>query len=342
MDYITSSVISTRIRLARNVRGYPFPEMLRSGSDACAIANMVFDSLKGSRDAFALYSLKSLPAEDVERFKENYIVSDRLIRNSAISYLIINESESVSIMINEEDHLREQHFRRGFALKEAYALLSSVDRQIAREVAFAMSEELGYLTACPTNLGTGLRSSVMLFLPAIARNKALRESIARQFKSHGVTIRGMYGEGSDMSAGLFQISNEWTLGMREEEIIEKVSGDVKYVCQREIAETRRFKDEDVSAFEDMCGRAYGILLNSAILYYDEFADLMARLKMGISMGFYSVSDMNEFMELIVVARDSNIDCGTAFDEDVDHDRARAVYRAGIVRNAISKNVRREF
>jgi len=342
MDYITSSVISTRIRLARNVRGYPFPEMLRDGSDACAIANMVFESLNDTPGAYALYSIKSLPPEDVVRFKENYIVSDRLIRNSGISYLIINESESVSIMINEEDHLREQHFRRGFALKEAYAVLSEADRQIAREVAFAMSEDLGYLTACPTNLGTGLRSSVMVFLPAIARNKALREAIERQFKSHGVIIRGMYGEGSDESLGLFQISNEWTLGLREEEILERVSGDVKYACQREIVETRRFKDEDVPAFEDMCGRAYGILLNSAILYYGEFAAHMASLKMGISMGFYSVKDMNAFMDLIVVMRDSNIDCGANFYEEANPDRARAIYRAEIVRNAILKNVKRTF
>lgn len=342
MDYITASAMSTRIRLARNVRGYPFPEMLKDGSAACAIANMVFDSLKGSGGGYALYSMKSLPPDDVERFKENYIVSERLIRNKEYSYLIINESESVSIMINEEDHLREQHFRRGFALNEAYALLNEADRRIAREVAFAMSDELGYLTACPTNLGTGLRSSVMLFLPAIARDRSLVESIGRQFKSHGVTIRGMYGEGSDESLGIFQISNEWTLGLREEEIIERVSGDVKYACQREIAETRRFKDEDVSLFEDMCGRAYGILLNSAILYYNEFADLMAKLKMGIAMGFYSAADMGELMDLLVVMRDANIGYDKNFCDGADPDRARAVYRAQIVRNAVLKNVTRAF
>lgn len=342
MDYITSSVISTRIRLARNIDGYPFPNMLRNPSTARAIANMVFDSLKNDRGDYALYSIKSLSSEDLERFKENYIVSEGLIRNGEFSYLIINRGENISIMINEEDHLREQLFYPGFSLEKAYEVLSATDRQISREVPFAVSEQLGYLTACPTNLGTGMRSSVMLFLPAIARNKEIRGEVEKRFRAHGVIIRGMYGEGSDTGTGMFQISNEWTLGIREEEILERVSGDVKYVCQREIAETRRFKEEDVAAFEDMCGRAYGVLCNSAVLFYGEFADLMAKLKMGISMGFYTAADMNSFMELLVVMRDSNIVYDKEFYEDASPDRARAIYRAKIVRNAISTNIKRAF
>ena len=204
--------VSTRIRLARNFEDYPFPNRLFDVSLAEEIVRLVTDELCGVED-FTLRRMNTVTEEEAASLRESNLISRDLWKNRAISAVLISSDESISVMINEEDHIREQYFMKGFDLETAYERLSGIDDLIASAIPFAYDKQFGYLTACPTNLGTGLRASVMLFLPAMARSGLMR-AVAEEFSREGLTVRGAYGEGSGAEGALYQLSNERTLGRR--------------------------------------------------------------------------------------------------------------------------------
>ena len=187
-------VASSRIRLARNLNGYPFPSRLKDDKQAKEIIRAVSSAIN-KVDEFKLYYMDGITEEEALNLVENHLVSPLLLKRPRYSAAVINEKRNVSIMINEEDHLREQCIEKGFALRQAYKTMSEKDNIIARSIQFAYDEQLGYLTACPTNLGTGLRASVMLFLPALTMS-SLMPRVIRSANRLGLTVRGIYGEGS--------------------------------------------------------------------------------------------------------------------------------------------------
>lgn len=295
--------VSTRVRLARNFAGYPFPNRLKDVKRAREIILIVANALNHT-DAFKLYYMDRVSDEQAAFLKERYLISQDLIDNRRISAALISRDESISIMINEEDHIREQYFTKGFDLEKAYERISGIDDIVSESIAFAYDDTLGYLTACPTNLGTGLRASVMLFLPALTRHGIMRR-LAPELKRAGLTVRGAFGEGSGTEGALYQISNEVTLGASEGKILSVVDDAVKKIVDMELLERDAMTKNEGLELADAVLRSYGVLTNCVRIDAREFLLRMADVKLGIALGFLEGS-MEELDDLVIDMRPANI------------------------------------
>lgn len=324
-----NNIVLSRVRLARNIKGRPFYV-----SDKKTAAQIVKDVTKAAARAekFSLYYLSMMNAAEREALKEKHLVSSALIENAAFSAVLINGDESVSVMIHEEDVLREQCFMRGLTLNEAYKRLDRLDDELSKNIDFAFDGRWGYLTACPTNVGTGLRASVMLFLPALTESGKIRE-VAREVERLGLTVRGAYGEGSRAEGNLYQVSNEVTLGVSEREVISGVEEAVLRVCECEREMSKAFYAENMLETENKCRRALGILENSVLLSYGEFLEYISHVKLGVSLGFFDFENPQAIDDLTITARPANL-CvryGRQLSE-----QERDYYRADFVKNSIAK------
>lgn len=338
MTDVSKTVVSTRVRLARNLEGYPFPSHLKDEKQAKEIIRLVSSGLSrvdgfNSPDEFRLYYMDGISEEEAISLKENHLISPNLIRNKKYSAALINSDKSISIMINEEDHLREQCIVKGLDLRLAYNAMSKIDGRISSSMKFAFDEQLGYLTACPTNLGTGLRASVMFFLPALTLSGILPKVI-RSISRLGHTVRGIYGEGSEAEGYMYQISNEVTLGVSEEDILSSVEDVVKKICALEENERNNLKS-GASALDlrDECMRSYGILTNCARLTTGELIKLAANVKLGACLGFIGLEDVSLIDDMVVKMRPSNI---TAAAQRQLTPLERDIYRA----EAVGKHLRK--
>lgn len=326
------TVVSTRIRLARNLEGYPFPSHLKNEKQAKEIVRLISSGFL-RLDEFKLYHMDMISDEEAVCLMENHLISPKLIQNKRYSAALINREENVSVMINEEDHLREQCIVKGLDLGLAYDTMSEIDNRIGRTMKFAYDEQLGFLTACPTNLGTGLRASVMQFLPALTVNDVMPKVI-RSISRLGLTVRGVYGEGSEAEGYMYQISNEVTLGVTEKEILSQVEEVVNKVCQLEEAERRKLmRGASALQVQDDCLRAYGILTNCAKISTREFIKLTAKVKLGACLGYINIADVSEIDDLIIKLSPSNI---TAAAEKQLTPLERDVYRAQYCAKAFKK------
>lgn len=319
-DITKKTVISTRVRLARNLEGYPFPSHLKSEKQAKEIIRLVSSGFS-RLDEFKLYYMDAVDDENAVCLMENHLISPMLIKNKRFSAALINTQENVSIMINEEDHLREQCIVKGFDLPLAYDTMNGIDNRIGKSMKFAFDEQFGFLTACPTNLGTGLRASVMLFLPALTVN-GIMPRVIRSISRLGLTVRGVYGEGSDAEGYMYQISNEVTLGVTEEEILTQVKEAVLKICELEEAERRNLvQGSSALEIQDECLRAYGILTNCAKISTREFVSLTAKVKLGACLGYINIDDVSAIDDLVIKLTPSNITAAagkqlTALERDV--------------------------
>ena len=319
-DKTKKTVISTRVRLARNLEGYPFPSHLKSEKQAKEIIRLVSSGFS-RLDEFKLYYMDAVDDENAVCLMENHLISPMLIKNKRFSAALINTQENVSIMINEEDHLREQCIVKGFDLPLAYDTMNGIDNRIGKSMKFAFDEQFGFLTACPTNLGTGLRASVMLFLPSLTVNGVMPRVI-RSISRLGLTVRGVYGEGSDAEGYMYQISNEVTLGVTEEEILTQVKEAVLKICELEEAERRNLiQGSSALEIQDECLRAYGILTNCAKISTREFVSLTAKVKLGACLGYINIDDVSAIDDLVIKLTPSNITAAagkqlTALERDV--------------------------
>ena len=234
--------VSSRVRLARNLVNYPFgPQHAGNGE----IVDLVTRTVKPLGD-FDLVRISSLTPEQAGYLKEKYIVSPLLASNKGTGAVVIGYNETVSIMINEEDHLRLQCVLSGLCPEEAYDNLRYLDGKLSERMSFAFDDGFGFITACMTNLGTGMRASVMLFLPALTASGQISALIA-EMKSLGLTVRGAYGEGSEAEGCFYQVSNEVTLGYSEAEILKMVSFAARKLCELELIRRR----EDIEAKLDI-------------------------------------------------------------------------------------------
>ena len=321
-------VVSTRVRLARNFADYPFPNRLTDVGQAREIVHLLAAELNHT-DTFDVYYMSSVSAEKAAFLKERHLISQDLINNRRISAALVSRDESISVMINEEDHVREQYFLNEFNLKKVYERISGIDDIISESIPFAYDEALGYLTACPTNLGTGLRASVMLFLPGLTRRSVMRK-LMPYLTRLGLTVRGAFGEGSGTEGELYQVSNEITLGRSEDEILKVVEDAVRLIAEFELRERQRLMEEDEVAFRDRVCRAYGILTNCVRIDAHEFMLHMADVKLGVASGILN-GTMQELNDLIVAMRPANINRlnGAPLGE-----RERDVYRAEYTRKAL--------
>ncbi|MDE5897575.1 MAG: ATP--guanido phosphotransferase [Clostridia bacterium] len=280
--------VSSRVRLARNFADYPFPGRLlrdrHAEEQAEEIVQLVGAQLATLAD-FIKYDMRTTSEETAALLVERNLISRDLLKHRAISAAFVHRDENISVMVNEEDHIREQYFTKGFELQRAYDSVRGIDDAISESLLFAYDERLGYLTACPTNLGTGLRASVMLFLPALSRLGILKE-IVPDLVRQGLTVRGSLGEGSGGEGDLFQISTEFTLCKSEEEILGVVEGQVDHLVEFEIRERPRLRKEGGVKLKDKIMRAYGVLTNSCRMEKEEFAALIAEVKLGVVLGYF--------------------------------------------------------
>ena len=296
-------VISSRIRLARNIDGLPFSDKI-SPDKAALIPRDVYSSLAGT-DTYTIYRMSEISEVDGNVLKEKHLISDDLLKNEDTGAAIINESETVSILINEEDHIREQCILPGFSLKEAFGTVNSVDDAISKKVRFAYSDKLGYLTACPTNLGTGMRASAMMFLPGLSIYNSLQACV-NAISRLNMTIRGVYGEGSDSVGYIYQVSNQKTLGVSERQIIDAVETSVGHIAEAELKARDTLKNSGGDELKDKIMRAYGILTNAYKIDSKEFMQLIALVNLGVYYGYIKLTDREQFIKLITNAQPANI------------------------------------
>lgn len=275
--------VSTRIRLARNINGIPFPSKM-SPKHFKDVNEAVREAIKKSDSPIAK-SLKFIAMDDIpeiERFAmvERHIISKKFASDYQNRAIIISEDESICIMLGEEDHIRVQVLLSGIQFERAYELADSVDSILCNGLDLAFDSRIGFLTECPTNLGTGLRSSVMLHLPLI-ENKGEMSGIADSISKIGLTVRGMYGEGTKALASLYQISNQITLGISEKNAID----NLKIIASQLIQKEENYRKElDRIKLEDRCMRSYGILKNARILTSSEMMSRLSDVQLGRSLG----------------------------------------------------------
>jgi len=278
-----SVVISSRIRLARNFGDLPFPCKLTDERAFSSVMKRVFDKLKPLGD-FKIFTMEALSFESRNVMFEKHLISKNLIEEPNFSAVILSANEEIAIMLNEEDHIREQCILNGFKLREAYEKLSRLDDEILKLGNIAFDEELGFLTACPSNLGTAMRASIMLFLPALSMlgKSGEVQDVARTL---GLTVRGVMGEGSKAEGYMFQISNQVSLGSSEEEIIRRVENVVARICEIELEAREELLRQNEIEIKDICLRAFGVLSSSFRMTSAEFNELIGKVKLGQALGF---------------------------------------------------------
>jgi protein arginine kinase len=274
-------VVSSRARLARNLPGHPFapranPDQLQHVAETI---RRVFGRLK-TLAGYTCYAMDAIDAEDRCFLRESHLISSDLEKGGAERLVFVSPQKDVSVMVNEEDHLRISALAAGLALESAYARLEKIESELDGEMTLAFSEDFGYLTACPTNTGTGLRLSVMLHLPALAMTNQIEPTLS-DLGSYGLVVRGAYGENSEHLGDLYQISNEVSLGKTEEQILEILKRIVAQVIEREMYARERLQRDWRSKLEDMVCRSVGLLGMARRIDTLEALQLLSRARLGI-------------------------------------------------------------
>lgn len=314
-------VISTRIRIARNLADYPFPVRLDNKSKI-EVNEKIRDALDG-KENLTYTELKTLTRSQIVSLAERHLISPEFASNSDARALLMSDNEDISIMLCEEDHIRIQVMKSGLALKEAYELADKIDTEINQSLKYAFDEKLGYLTQCPTNLGTGMRASVMLHLPALTA-KGQIGSLASTVSKLGLTIRGAYGEGMSAMGDLYQLSNQVSLGISEKSAID----NLKTITLQLAAQERAAREEASKSIEteDAVFRAYGILKSARILSTKEFMSLISKVRLGAVLGIIK-TDLKTINELMVSMQPATINAfvgKTLSLEERDVERAKIV------------------
>ncbi len=298
-------VLSSRVRVARNLAGIPFPHLLdaQKSEDVIhavrlALVNKEEPELLGGLEISGLGELSPL---DRQLLVDKHLISPDLLKNFQSKAVVLREDEVVSIMVNEEDHLRIQCLLPGLQLKEAWDIINRVDDDLEKTLDYAFSEKLGYLTSCPTNVGTGMRASVMLHLPGLKITKHLGGVLGTIVKL-GMTVRGLYGEGTEAVGDLFQVSNQITLGQSEEEIINNLESITRQILTQEHAARNALYNDRREVIEDRIYRAYGALRYARVLTSEEAMRLFSDLRLGLELKMISAVPARVLNELMVKIR----------------------------------------
>lgn len=294
-------VLSSRVRLARNLQGYNFPHHM-SIEEAQKVVKECANAILNGGSALAkdLQLIEIGKLSPIERLSmvEEHLISSVLVDNYSKSAVLINGDSTLSIMINEEDHIRLQVIYPGLQLKEAYEYADKVDDVIEEGIDYAYNQKMGYLTVCPTNIGTGMRASIMIHLPALSITGNIN-GILNTVAQVGLTIRGMYGEGSNVQGNVFQISNQVTLGLSEEEIIDNLSAVTRQIIDKEKEARGKLVETNMTHLEDNAWRSLGILRNARVLSSNECLNLISNLRLGVELGIIGGIDSITLNELMI-------------------------------------------
>src|SRR6201982_2286338 len=279
-------VISSRVRLARNLAKLPFPGWAKK-TERIRILDEIkpeVDNLAPMRNAFSEH-LDGLSALEKQVLVERHLTSREHAAKGMGSAVAINSTQTVSIMMNEEDHLRMQAVMSGLDLQKTFHVIDDVDNRLEAHLDFAFDPALGYLTACPTNVGTGMRASAMVHLPGLVLSEQINQ-VVNSVNKIGLAVRGLYGEGTEAMGNLFQVSNQTTLGEKEDQIIDRLNKVIETLIQRENQARTNLLDTRRTMLMDQVGRAYGILNYSYSISSKDALNLLSVLRLGIDLGFF--------------------------------------------------------
>lgn len=313
-------VISTRIRLARNLTAFPFPASMNAEQKQ-EICEKVREALKADTEKWEYLDMSNMLRRDALAMVERHLISPEFAKALSGTGVFLTKDESLSLMICEEDHLRMQALGAGLQPDALYERLDALDTVLDGTLHFAFDERLGYLTQCPTNLGTGMRASVMLHLPALQERGAVQQ-LANTVSKLGLTIRGMYGEGSKSEGALYQLSNQVSLGISEKAAIDNLKGIVAQIVREERAARAELAKTPV--LEDRVYRSLGILQNARLLTHQESMQLLSNLRIGISVGLLDTVSLDTVSSLMYEIQPAAVMTAERRDMDAgERDAARA-------------------
>ena len=313
--------LSSRVRLARNLRGVPFPDKA-SPAVRAEVRRRVMDAARDDLPLQEALSGSTLLRRQI--LFEDHLISRHLLEDRPEAAICMNEAHTRAVMINEEDHLRIQTLRPGLALREAWADADALDDALEQKLDYAFSSALGYLTSCPTNVGTGMRASVMMHLPGLVLLNEM-DPIANGLGKIGLTVRGRWGEGTAALGHMFQVSNQLTLGMAEDRILGDLEEIVKEIAGHERNARERLKREKTSFTEDLAARAEGLLTSAKLMTAQEALERLSELRLGIVLGLVKGIEMRTVDRLLLEVQPAHLQAAAGRSmsgEERDLERAR--------------------
>ncbi len=329
-------VVSNRIRLARNLKGFPF-EIKATKIDQekiLGLVNYALEELNLLKTGKFLGSQELTPLV-IQSLLEKHLVSPDFAQAKQKHAVFINNDETLSLMINEEDHIRYQVLSSGLDFELSLYQIRDFDEQLEKELEFAYSTDLGYLTACPSNVGTGLRASVLIHLPGLVLTKEI-EKVLRAILQIGLAVRGLYGEGTETKGNFFQVSNQQSLGRSEDEIVEIIEKAVRQIIGYERKARDYLLRHAKLEVEDKVFRAQAILKNARIITSEEAINLLAVLRLGITLGIISNISLKTINELLILTKPANLQI--YYNKDMTAEE-RDEKRAGLLRSKLKEETR---
>lgn len=328
-------VLSTRIRLARNLEGYRFP-LSFTDQEAQQIDEVVTRAamnINDNKHYFSHFTIKEMPVLQRQVLVEKHLISPLLAKKENSASVLISNDETISVMVNEEDHLRIQCLTPGLQLLETYATAYKLDDQLEQQLPYAFNDSFGYLTSCPTNVGTGLRASVMMHLPALTMSKQIK-IVTQMLARLGMVVRGIYGEGSENLGNIYQISNQVTLGKSEEEILEDLQEVAIQIIKNERGAREALLKNSRIVLEDRINRSLGILKYAHIMTSEEAAACLSNVRLGVDLGIIQEVQLHVLNECMILIQPGFVQqyAGTTLQAS-----ERDMYRAKLLREKLNLN-----
>ena len=331
-------ILSTRIRLARNLERFPFRETITAPqqelvTDDLVNADAAVDDIPGHEGARQLLRLTDVADGETTLLLERHLVSREMLKFKAASALLIGSGGRLALLINEEDHVRIQALTSGFQLETAWQIASRAEEALRRRVKFAYHHRFGFLTSCPTNTGTGLRASVLIHLPGLVLTREIHK-VLQGLAQIGLTFRGLYGEGSDVIGNYFQLSNQTTLGKSEEELVGHLAQITRQVIEYEENARQVLARDALDEIEDKVWRAYGLLRYARSISFDEMMNLLSAVRLGVSMKLLPEIRVSKLNELLLWTQTAHLEklAGRVLTK-----REREIERAGTIRQILDSD-----
>src|ERR1700758_5119990 len=320
-------VISSRVRFARNLRNRAFPGWAKKAERTAILETIKprVESIPEMADAFSVYS-QDLSALERQVLVERHLISREHAAKGVGSAVVMNRRQTLSVMINEEDHLRMQAIRSGLQLKQAFKLVDKVDSALESKLEFAYDQRLGSPAACPPNVGPGMRAPAMLHLPGLVLSELINQVIQAVSKI-GLAVRGLYGEGTEAMGNLFQISNQTTLGEKEDEIINRLSKVIETIIEKEHDARQTLLQKKPNTLCDQIGRAYGVLTYAHAIPSKEALNLLSVIKLGMDLGAFPEDQRLQIDELFIETQPAHLQKSSQQKlnaEERDHLRAQII------------------
>ena len=299
-------IMSSRIRLARNIDSLPFPSRARKKElqDILTMAETAMHEIPYFKDSIFLH-INELDNVDKQFLVERHLMSQEHSSNPEGKGLVVSKEEVLSVMINEEDHLRIQVMQSGFNLDETWKIATTIDDSLSEKLNFGYSVQWGYLTACPTNTGTAMRGSVMLHLPALVMTKQINKVLAAISKL-SFASRGFYGEGTQASGNFYQISNQVALGQSEEDVLQNINGLIRQVIEQEEQARQALLLQNRTMLEDKIFRSYGLLSHSFVMSSQETVELLSMVRLGVDLGIITNVDRKAINDLFIMIQPAHL------------------------------------